>query len=443
MAASTRAVVTFTSEPFFWLICQHRAVLSVFVSAFSLATIQAETPETVLGRIKSAVESLLEKPQPPLFVRHLRSVLALSEVEVQKLRFATTRKDEQSKEVLGYLLNIDHGLHDDGDKAETYLKKGRRALTLAGLSKLDGSLQYCTVGLPPNFDPQKPYPFMVGLHGAGPTIPLAYVNFTFSPHGENERAPREIVSVVPWGRGNRGWRDDGETDLWEAVAEVQSIATLDPNHWYIQGHSMGADGVWALVQRTPDLWAAAGMQAGSTYALPVQRGLVANAAAVPFHIWIGDQDSNRDRIPSSQEARDALITVGAKPEFVLSPGVGHSPRGEDGDRQTDWMLTHTRKRPDHFAYIADTARHRGVWGIQILRPQGVGRAFNAMPQPDARIECWTDGPTVRIETKAVPRLSIDLGPSGLHLQGMVRVTVNGKEVHSGPVPSAPIVVNEP
>ena len=38
-----------------------------------------------------------------------------------------------------------------------------------------------------------------------------------------------------------------------AINEVKSICKLDPERWYITGHSAGADGSWAIVQHTPDL----------------------------------------------------------------------------------------------------------------------------------------------------------------------------------------------
>lgn len=100
-----------------------------------------------------------------------------------------------------------------------------------------------------------------------------------------------MIVVSPWGRGNRGWVNDGERDLWEALDDCSSFCSFDPDRRYITGHSMGADGVWGLVQRTPDMWAAAGMQAGTMRAAPLETGLLGNIAHVPFYIWIGADDA--------------------------------------------------------------------------------------------------------------------------------------------------------
>ena len=145
-----------------------------------------DTPEAVLSRIRTHIEALLSKPQPELFARHLKSVLALSEEDVLKLEIAGADKDERARELHGYLSTIEAGLNGDGERAGLYLVDGRRSLTLARLSQSDGTLQFYTVSLPPHWDSRKACPLYVQLHGRGPDIPLAYVSNTFQPPTENE-----------------------------------------------------------------------------------------------------------------------------------------------------------------------------------------------------------------------------------------------------------------
>src|SRR6266536_643076 len=87
---------------------------------------------------------------------------------------------------------------------------------------------------------------------------------------------------------------------------------------------------------------------------------------VPYYIWSGDQDLTR-RLPSAEEARDALAIVGTAPVFVVAKGVAHMYRPEDIMEMNQWMLQHKRQRPDHFSFVIDTPCHRGVWGISISR----------------------------------------------------------------------------
>lgn len=236
--------------------------------------------ESALSRIKAHIAALLSKPQPELFSRHLRSVLALSEENVLKLQLAGADKDEREKQIFGYLSTIEAGLNIDGERAEPYLVDGRRSLTLARLSQSDGTLQFCIVSMPPHWDSRRAYALHIQLHGRGPDVPLAYVSDTFQPPKEDPVKNADVITIVPWLRGNGEWRNENgsEPDIWEAIEDVKSFATVDPNRWYLSGHSWGGDDAWSIVQRTPDLWAAVGIMAGNPVGAPYALGLVGNAS---------------------------------------------------------------------------------------------------------------------------------------------------------------------
>ena len=209
------------------------AILSLVSCAVSKAEPSPgpDNAQAGLSRIRAHIETLLSKPQPDLFARHLRSVLALSEEEVLKLELAGGDKDDRAKELLGYLTTIGAGLNGDGERAEPYLVNGRCSLTLARLSASDGTVQFYTVSLPPHWDARKAYPLHVQLHGRSPDIPLAYVSYTFQRLKENETRNAELIAIVPWLRGNGEWRNENgsEPDIWEAIDDVRSFATLNPN----------------------------------------------------------------------------------------------------------------------------------------------------------------------------------------------------------------------
>jgi pimeloyl-ACP methyl ester carboxylesterase len=410
------------------------------VTASSLENRQEDALVAVLGRIRKHVEQLLAKPQPKIYERHLRSVLALCEDDVFKLQFAGPHEAEQAKELLGYLETIESGLNDDGDKSETYLVDGRRALTLAHLSRRDDTLQFYTVRLPPNWDSNKAYPLYVQLHGRGPDIPLAYVHYTFLPHDKDERRADELISIVPGLRGNGQWREENgsEPDIWEVIDDVKSFAKLNQDRWYISGHSWGGDDTWSIVQRTPDLWAAVGIMAGDPGSAPTELGLLPNARHVPFYLWVGDQDPIKNRRPSLEYFRNALTAVGDPPKLIVASGVGHMYRPQDAADLQSWLLEHVRHRPSHFSFVIDTPQHRGIWGISI--PVKYPLAYLNV-EPRVSFECWIEGSTVHIQTSNTEKLDVDFGPRGLNMSGNVKLIVNGKPSFAGPVPEKPISLN--
>jgi pimeloyl-ACP methyl ester carboxylesterase len=394
-----------------------------------------DNPEAALSRIRAHIGALLSRPQPDLFARHLRSILALCEEDVLKLELAGADKDERAKELNGYLSAIETGLNGEGERAELYLVDGIRSLTLARLSQSDGTLQFYTVSLPPHWDSRKAYPLYVQLHGRGPDIPLAYASSTFQPRKGNETRNAEIIVIVPWLRGNGEWRNENgsEPDIWEAIEDVKSFATVDPNRWYLSGHSWGGDDAWSIAQRTPDLWAAIGIMAGNPVGAPYTLGLVANASNLPFYLWVGDED--KERKPSFNGFRTALTAVGNSPTVVVAPGVGHNYRAEDLAVLEVWLLQHTRHMPKHFSFVVDTPQHRGIWGISIPRIYP-----DAYPQAEPRVkfECSIEGSTIRIRTLGAKQIEVNLGPSGMNVAGRVEVIIDGRTRFRGIAPVKPL-----
>jgi pimeloyl-ACP methyl ester carboxylesterase len=394
--------------------------------------------EVALSRIRVHIEALLAIEQPELFKRHLRSVLALAEEDVMKLEFDGMGNEAQATEMLGYLNTIEMGLKGDGDKAGTYLVEGKRPLVLARLSKSDGTLQFFTLLLPPHWDPRKPYPLYIHLHGRGPDTPLAIVGSTFQTPVEGAHRNADFITVVPWLRGNGEWRNENgsEPDIWEAIEDVKSFASVDVNRWYLAGHSWGGDDAWSIVQRTPDLWAAVGIMAGNPVGAPAELGLLSNAKHVPFYLWIGEND--KERIPSFNSFRSSLIAVDDPPNVVVAARTEHNYRHEDAAAMENWLLQHTRRMPDHFSFIVDTPQHRGIWGISIPRifPDAYPQA-----EPRVKFECWIEGNVIRIRTWDAKKIEVDFGPIGLNLSGNVKLIVNRKTMFSGVAPTKPLLID--
>jgi predicted esterase len=388
----------------------------------------SESPDTVLSRIRVHIETLLAVEQPEIFRRHLRSVLALAEEEVVKLELGGGANGAQEAELLGHLKAIETGLNSDGGSALPYLVEGKLPLVLARLSNSDGTLQAFTLRLPPHWDARRQYPLHVQLHGRGPDTPLALVSNAFVAQPEGRLKDTELITVVPWLRGNGEWRNENgsEPDIWEAIEDVKGFASVDTNRMYLSGHSWGGDDAWSIVQRTPDLWAAVGIMAGNPVGAPSELGLLSNAAHVPFYLWVGGED--KERIPSFEAFRSSLITVNDPPKVVIAGGVGHNYRPEDVAVMEDWLMQHTRRMPSHFSFVVDTPQHRGIWGISIPRVYP-----DAYPQAEPRVkfECWIDGPAIRIHTWTAKKIEVVFGPSGLNLSGEVKVIVNGKTRFTG------------
>jgi hypothetical protein len=146
--------------------------------------------------------------------------------------------------------------------------------------------------------------------------------------------------------------------------------------------------------------------------------LVRNVTHMPIRIYAGENDPHLD---SSRQLHDILVNHGSKPELIVLPNVGHDWPVTADTECTTWLLQHTRHRPDHFVFVADTDEHTGVWGVTMQRdPQ--------LPE----FECTITGNTVRIDSRGTQGLEVKLGSDRLKLTGNVVLVWNGKQAYEGP-----------
>jgi poly(3-hydroxybutyrate) depolymerase len=133
-------------------------------------------------------------------------------------------------------------------------------------SAVDGSVQPYGVIVPASYDPAKPARLDVVLHGS--TRPTGMSELRFMRPFEEEAAGGEPAAGANWielrplGRVENCYRWAGETDVFEAIADVSRCYRVDPDRIVLRGMSMGASGTWHLGLKHPDRFAALGPYCG-------------------------------------------------------------------------------------------------------------------------------------------------------------------------------------
>lgn len=387
------------------------------------------------------MDELIASTKEPLFLRHLRSVKAMVQTEWARATVYKKSNTALADETLRYIRNILAGFNFKSDKWQSYTDGGL-SLFMSFVSPRDGTLQWYAVTLPKNWDAKTAYPMFFELHGAGNPH---YLNHASSQIGRYTAVPgllgyersatyamiqRTGIHVYPFGRGNSGYRDIGETDIWEAYNDVQKSIKIDPDHRYLYGFSMGGGGTWNVGSRTPDQWAAIavmgmGAQVGAW-------GQAENVNYLPIYVWGGEADSiayRGNKGPKEQIAAFAktIEDAGGKVNASSTPGLGHNYIYSKQEESINWMQQFTRKRPNKFSFVADTDIHRGVWGITMTR----NLEISGLP----KFTCEIDGNTVNITTIGTPRIDVQLDAAGLQMTGNVKLNINGQERYNGPVTS--------
>ena len=146
---------------------------------------------------------------------------------------------------------------------------------MAHVSRLDGTAQPYELFVPPGYRPNRAWPVLITLHGfkgnAGDyfrnTFGLARDwrgGETLDAHGRHGTEPTDAPMIVigPQGRGQTYYRQAGEIDILEALADVERRYNVDPRRVYITGGSMGGTGAAYIPFRHPGRFAAAAALAG-------------------------------------------------------------------------------------------------------------------------------------------------------------------------------------
>ncbi|MCE7039835.1 alpha/beta hydrolase-fold protein [Dyadobacter sp. CY312] len=177
------------------------------------------------------------------------------------------------------------------------LQSGPQVLTF--FSDADDTEQPYGLYLPKNYDPQKKYPLVMMLHGAGSNHRLALRRVFGKSNAEGEtdaEATRyfpawedvEYIVASPYARGTAGYQGIPEEDVYDVLDDVKKRFNIDENRVYLTGLSMGGGGTLWLGLTRPDIWAAIAPVCPAPPAGTMD--LAINALNFPVHFFHGDAD---------------------------------------------------------------------------------------------------------------------------------------------------------
>lgn len=216
----------------------------------------------------------------------------------------------------------------------------RPGLSIRGYySKVDGSVQPYALCLPEGNKPNSAdrHPLHVHLHGRGGT--LNEVSFVAQFDGKPLPPDRPWVQLEIFGRTNNAYRWAGETDVFEAMADLRRSVRIDERRIVLRGFSMGGAGAWHLGLHHPSKWCSVGPGAGFVDFYKYQKvkeklpawqdrtlgiydsiDYALNAFDVPVCTYGGELD---EQLVASTEMVEAAKKLGVEIKLLIGPGVGH------------------------------------------------------------------------------------------------------------------------
>ncbi len=229
-------------------------------------------------------------------------------------------------------------LLDQIAKGENPLRAMREDFRWAYRSGIDQELQPYRVYVPSKYDPAKPTPLVVALHGMGGDE-NSY--FTFYDNGivKREAEAHGFIVVCPKGRGSASmYLGEAERDVLDVITAIKRDYKIDEDRVYLTGHSMGGYGTWSLAIKYPALFAAIGPISGGGN--PAALKAITHVPEIVIH---GDKDPTVP-VERSRVMVKAAKELGIEIKYVEVPGGNHTDIAAPAMKDIfDWFAAHKRQ----------------------------------------------------------------------------------------------------
>ncbi len=291
-------------------------------------------------------------------------------------------------------------------------------------SRADGSGQPFKMAIPTDYDPARPAPLSVYMHGYSGNH-LEHATEMASHPGSFD------LSVLGRGRGG-GYRALSEADVLDVIDYIQAHWAIDPDRLHLNGGSMGGGGTYRLGSRYPQRFASGRPTCGFASHLPV-----ANLITLPIYATHSADDwvvsVLHDRGPLAR-----LRELGGQVIFDETNGYGHPvwDYKEGNERGAAWELLQVRpasrtvRRIDYTA--VDGGAARGWWG-EIAE-------WGAAPKPARFVLTAGNHNTLFAGLTNITRLRLLLDESPFDPAQPLQVSVNGAVPITLPAPLPRTVV---
>lgn len=294
-------------------------------------------------------------------------------------------------------------------------------------SRIDGSVQPYGLVVPPSYTANSGRRWRLDFwfHGRGETLTeLSFIQDRLRNPGEF--APADTIVLHLYGRYCNGSRFAGETDFFEALADVRKLYPIDEDRMVVRGFSLGGAACWHMTTHHASLWAAAAPGAGFSetadflkvfqketlqpheweqklWRMYDSTAQALNTRMVPLVVYSGEDDS---QIQAARAMEKAMAAEHLEMTHLVGPKTGHryEPTTKtELNRRIDALAMHGRVRvPREVHFVTHTLRYpRQAW-VQV---DALGEHWEP-----ARVDATLVGQGVRASLANITAVTFDIGP---------------------------------
>lgn len=312
-------------------------------------------------------------------------------------------------------------------------------------STIDRSPQPIGLEIPSDLDWSKPVALTVWLHGRGDKATDMHF-IAERLHKPGQFQPGVGIILHPFGRQCLGFQLAGEIDVLEAIDAVKRLYKIDDKRIMLAGFSMGGAGAWHVGAHYADHWCA--LHAGAGF-VDVKRFMkmtpvtlppayvqtlwgqydvpdyVRNLFNIPVLAYSGEVDGQKmaaDIMAESFQAEDQTL------QHLIGPGMGHQYHPDVLKQIEAWARDHlVQGQPEAPAAVhwqGRTLKYPRMFWLKVtgLKQHWVG----------SRADGQWDGAQLKLTTRNVTHLEIDLTGLPKHGPEGVNVSIDGQTIRASP-----------
>ena len=312
-------------------------------------------------------------------------------------------------------------------------------------SAIDGSPQPMGLEIPPDLDWSKPVPLTVWLHGRGDKATDMHF-IAERLHKAGQFQPGIGIILHPFGRQCLGFQLAGETDVLEAIEAVKRLYKVDEKRIMLAGFSMGGAGAWHVGAHYADHWCA--LHAGAGF-VDVKRFMkltpetlppgyvqtlwgqydvpdyVRNLFNIPVLAYSGERDGQKMAADIMAESFQA---EGQTLKHLMGSGMGHQYHPDVLKQIEAWARDHlVQGQPEAPAVAHWQGRMLKYPRMFWLRVTGLKEQW-----ADSRADGEWDGARLKLTTRNVTQLEINVAGLPGDRPGGLDVSIDGEKVSAGP-----------
>lgn len=313
---------------------------------------------------------------------------------------------------------------------------------LAYIAENDGSVQPYYVHIPEAYDPARPWPLFVFLHGYVPNISVLDP-WVLSEEVCDIAERNGAILVLPYARRNTDFQGVGEVDVYRVIEEMSRGFNIDPMRIHLSGVSMGGMGTWTIGLRQPGFFASVTPISGQTDMFrwwgwdrdamaPFKQFLVEwdnaeemapNARGQSFFVQHGELD-HLIPVIESRSMVEKVRALGIPIDYYEFPGESHYIYWDTPCYENAWSWSRERVLdpcPRRVTFRCFSLNYNRAHWLTIDRL----KRWGTPAMVDATVA--EDGGRLDIRCENVAALTIDLATCPLRPDEQFGVTVNGTQ----------------